>query len=58
MQKKITRISALPNKQGWLALFLVIFLMSVDSFFDYDPCLFGRAELQFLVCILGEMMTL
>ena len=35
------------------------FLVSVevDSFFDYNPCLFGRAELQFLVCILGEMMT-
>ena len=34
------------------------FLVSVGSFFGYDPCLFGRAEiLAIFVCILGETMT-
>ena len=39
---KITRISALPYKQ---ALFFGNFLVSVGSFFGYDPFLFGREEI-------------
>ena len=47
--------------QGFLTYHstLVIFLVSLGSFFGYDPCLFGRAEIlvKFLACILGETMT-
>ena len=40
---KIARISALPSKQG--SYILCDFLVSVGSFFGYDTCLFGRAEI-------------
>ena len=48
-----------PTKQTRIvALFFGDFLVSVGSFFGYDPCLFGRAEiLAIFVCILGETMT-
>ena len=40
-----------PTKQTRiLALFFGDFLVCVASFFGYDPCLFGRAE---IVVILG-----
>ena len=47
---KITRIFALPYKQGFVVLFWRDFFVSVGSFFDYNPCLFGRAE---ILVILG-----
>ena len=35
-----------PTKQTRIiSLFLGDFLASVGSFFGYDPCLFGRAEI-------------
>ena len=37
------------------AFFFGDFLVSEGSFFGYDPCLFGRADI--LVGILGETMT-
>ena len=40
---KITKISALPYK-----FFLGDFLVSVGSFFGYDLCLFGMAEILIL----------
>ena len=54
---KITRISALlPNKHKFNLI--GDFLVRVGSFFGYDPCLLGRAEiLVILGCILGETMT-
>ena len=40
-----------PTKQTRIvALFFGDFLVSVGGFFDYDPCLFGRAE---ILVILG-----
>jgi hypothetical protein len=40
-----------PTIQTWkIALLLGDFLVSVGSFFGYDPCLFGRAE---ILVILG-----
>ena len=46
---QITIISALPYKKG-LQHFFGVSLVSVGSFFDYNPCLFGRAE---ILVILG-----
>ena len=39
---KITRISAQTKDRS---TFFGIILVSVGSFFGYDPCLFGRAEI-------------
>ena len=47
-KRKITRISALPYKQG--SFFWWFFGECRQFFFGYDPCLFGRAE---ILVILG-----
>ena len=39
------KISALPKQTLIVALFLGDFLVSVGSFFGYDPCSFGSAEI-------------
>ena len=39
---KITRI---------VAPFFGDFLVSVGSFFGYDPCLFGKAEILVILCL-------